>query len=172
MKLSRAVRLLIALIALILVVAACDDSGTELTTTSTVVTEDSEPVATTTVPEPAPTTVPEVTLVGESVDSYEIVGRETTDNGEVLYIVIPQGAYTDIDMENFVGNLIENEIVTWGAEVFDDATAVDAFLKEESERTEEEQELLDQHHFLSVISGNTIRFQGPFEESGEMVIGS
>jgi hypothetical protein len=60
----------------------------------------------------------------------------------------------------------------WGAEVFDDEDAVQAFVIPEEQRTEEQQELLDEHHFVSLIGGDTMKFQGPFAEFGEFIIGS
>lgn len=170
---SRTFRLAMLLLVMSAAVAACDSSDANLTTTSSLVTEPGSVGSTTTAPETVSTTAsPATTLVGETVTSYEIVARESTDNGDVLHIVIPQGAYTDVDMENFVGDLLEAGVITWGAEVLDDATAADALLKPEADRTAEEVELLDQHHFLSVVGANTIIFRGPFEESGQMVIGS
>ena len=38
--------------------------------------------------------------------------------GETLYIVIPEGAYTDVDIENFVVGLVDSGEVTYGAEIF------------------------------------------------------
>ena len=78
------------------------------------------------------------TLVGEAVGSYEIVAREPVTDGEVVYIVIGPGAYTDVDLENFILDLYEQGIATYGAEIFNDAAAADAYLKAEAERTAEE----------------------------------
>ena len=174
MKLAMAARLVAVVLVLGLALFACDEQQVVLSTTSSLLsvttTEAPRVEATTTTTQPEETASP--TLVGETVFGYDVVARELTDDGEILYIVIPQGAYTDVDLENFVGDLIESGTATWGAEIFDEASAVDAFRKESSIRTEEEVELLEQHHFVSLISGNTIRYQGPFEESGEFAIGS
>ncbi|MBW3666952.1 MAG: hypothetical protein KY394_05085, partial [Actinobacteria bacterium] len=88
------------------------------------------------------------------------------------YIVIPPGAYTDIDLEGFVGDLKESDPDLFGAEVFDDPEAVQAFVIPEDQRTESQQQLLDDHHLVSLVGGDTIRFQGPFEDIGEHIIGS
>jgi hypothetical protein len=111
-------------------------------------------------------------LRGETVASYDVAVRIATDNGEILYIVVPPGAYTDVDLENFLGDLLEGNPDLWGAEVFDDEDAVQAFVIPEDQRTEEQQELLDDHHFVSLIGGDTMKFQGPFAEFGEFIIGS
>jgi hypothetical protein len=101
-----------------------------------------------------------------------VVGRESGEEGETIYIVIPSGAYTDVDLENFIYDLYESGAATHDAEVFDQADAVDAFRTAESERTEAAQELVDKHHFVSLIDGAVIRFQGPFAGVGELTIGS
>ena len=112
------------------------------------------------------------TLVGQQVAEYEVVARVSDPAGETLFIVIPPGAYTDVDIENFVVGLVDSGEITYGAEVFDDNGAVDAYRKPEAERTEGETQLIEQHHFASVQNGTTFIYRGPFAESGEFVIGS
>jgi hypothetical protein len=179
MKSPRSV-LVISLIATLgLVSAACDSGDAELSTTSSLIAGDGtlagEPDgdggSTTTVPGDGESDT-STTLRGTNVDSYEVVAREPSDDGEVLFIVIPQADYTDVDLENFVGDLIERDIVTSGAEIFDDVLALDAFRVPEADRTEAETELLVQHHFASVVNADTLVFRGPFESLGEMAIGS
>jgi hypothetical protein len=169
-KLTRVV-LLTGLIAI--TAAACDSGDSvELSTTSSVISGQPSTVETTTTSVAGGEGESTTTLVGESVVNYEVVARESEAAGETLYIVIPPGAYTDVDMENFVLDLIESGTATFGAEIFDDAAAVEAFRKPEAERTEEEGALVDQHHLVSLQNGTTLVFRGPFEDSGEMVIGS
>jgi hypothetical protein len=158
-----------------LVFAACDGDSAELTTTSVLITESSPAVeqgATTSTPLAADQTTTTRVLRGQTVDSHEVVGREADDDGETLYIVIPPGAYTDVDLENFILDLYESETAPWGAEVFDDKAAVDAYLVTSDDRSEEEQLLVEEHHFVSLVNGAVIRFQGPFSDSGEYPIGS
>lgn len=158
---------------LALVAFACQAEEAELTTTSSLV---ASPTTVTDAPDttdapPAETTT--TTLAGQPVgDDYQIVARSSDPAGETLYIVIPPGAYTDVDIENFVIDLFEEGVATHGAEIFDDAAAVDAYLKTEAERTEADLELIRVHHFASLIDGIRIRFRGPFESLGETVIGS
>jgi hypothetical protein len=164
--------LILALVAFAMLVAACDGEQAELSTTSSVITGTTETpgqVTTTTLEQATSTTT---ILRGETVASYEITVRISTDNGEIFYVVIPPGAYTDVDLENFVGDLMEANPGLWGAEVFDDEAAVQAFVIPEDQRTEEQQALLDEDHFVSLIGGDTMKFQGPFAEFGEFVIGS
>ncbi|MFB3043854.1 MAG: hypothetical protein ACE1Y9_00030 [Acidimicrobiia bacterium] len=165
--------LIFLLVALGMLAAACDSGEAELSTTSSLVTGTTETPSqastTTTAPEEVTTTT---LLRGETVASYEIAVRISTDNGEIFYVVIPSGAYTDVDLENFVGDLLEANPGLWGAEVFDDEAAVQAFVIPEDQRTEQQQDLLDESHFVSLIGGDTVKFQGPFAEFGEFVIGS
>ena len=165
-----------ALLAFGLVVGACDDGTVELSTTSSLVTGTTETPdqdgSTTTSPGEDNGDQTEVTLVGETVGAFEIMVRISGDNGETLHIVIPPGAYTEIDLENFIGDLKEADPELWGAEVFDDEDAIPAFVIPEDQRTAEQQVLVDDHHFVSLVDGDTIRFQGPFSEFGEAIIGS
>jgi hypothetical protein len=164
----------VALLGLIaIVVAACDDNAAELSTTSSLVSGPAptgESTTTSVTPDGGESTT--TSLVGQSVDGHEIVARESDTAGETLYIVIPPGAYTEVDIENFVLDLVEGGTATFGAEVFDDATAVEAYRKPEAERTEEDAALVAEHHFVSLQNGTTMVFRGPFEASGELVIGS
>jgi hypothetical protein len=155
-----------------LLLVACSDKGVDLTTSSSVLNGPSQSGGPTTTAISPETTTTTVALVGTTVASYEVVARDTTGPGEVLYIVIPQAAYTDVDLENFVGDLLDSGAVRWGAEVFDDIQALEAYQKSEATRTADEQDLIDKHHFVSLFNGDTMRFQGPYSTSGEFVIGS
>lgn len=162
-------------LALAVLAVACNREVAELTTTSSLITGTTDAAAigdtttTTAEGEDADTTT---TLRGETVSTWEVVARISSDNGETLYIVIPGGAYTDVDLEQFIGDLKEGDPQLFGAEVFDDEQAVQALLIPEDQRTEAQQQMLDDHHLISLVGGNTIVFRGPFEELGEQVIGS
>ncbi len=159
-----------------LLLAACDDGTVELSTTSSLVTGTTETPdlvgSTTTAAGDGGGDQTATTLVGETVGSFVIVVRISGENGETLHIVIPPGAYTEVDLENFIGDLKEADPELWGAEVFDDEDAIQAFVIPEDQRTAEQQTLVDEHHFVSLVNGDTIRFQGPFSEFGEAIIGS
>lgn len=167
-------KMIAALAALTLVLAACDgDEAAELTTTSSL-------VGSTTAPSPDSTeasgggdsTTTSTPAVGQAVDSYEIVSRESTADGETLFIVVPPGNYTDVDLENFVVDLIDDDDSVESAEIFDDENALNAFLKAESAQTADDLALIDQHHLVSLIDSHTIAFRGPFADLGEQAIGS
>lgn len=161
---------------LLLALAACDDEGTtELSTTSSLIaspTSASVEEGTTTSADGGDEPATSTTLRGEPVADFEIVARQSDASGETLYIVIPPAAYTDVDIENFILGLVDDETVTFGAEIFDDPGAVDAFRKSEEERTEGETQLIEEHHFASVQNGNRVVFRGPFASSGDFLIGS
>jgi hypothetical protein len=173
MKSSRRFASVIGSMLLATTVAACDNGETALSSTSSVIAGPSTTADATTTSVAGGGGGATTTLVGETVgDDYEIVARESDPAGETLYIVIPPGAYTDVDIENFMFELFDSGTATFGAEVFDDAAAVDAYRKPEAERTEDETALIAAHHLASLENGTTIVFRGPFESSGEMVIGS
>ena len=112
------------------------------------------------------------TIRGQTVTDYQTVARLSTANGEVLHIVIPIGGYTDIDLYNFIADLKEADPDLWGAEVFDDPEAATAFATAEGERSEAQATLVRNHHLVSLVSGDTIRYQGPFTSFGESTLGS
>ncbi len=165
--------LLALLVSMAVVAVACDGDEAALSTTTSVITGTTEPVerdTTTTTEDPSSAT--STTLVGETVTSHEIVARISTDNGDVLHIVIPEGAYTDVDLVNFIGDLKESDPELWGVEIFDDAAAAEAFAVPEGERTDDQTQSLADHHFLTLTNGDRVIFQGPFSEFGEFVLAS
>jgi hypothetical protein len=161
---------------LLVALAACDDGETtDISTTSSLIstatTVDGGAATTTSAPSEGATSAP-TTLVGQSVAGYEVVARVSDPAGEILFITIPPGAYTDVDIENFAVGLVDDGTVTYGAEILDDPAAVEALRKPEAERTETDTQLIDQHHFASIQNAGVIVFRGPFAESPDVVIGS
>ena len=152
---------------LALAVSACSDGETELSTGSTIITGWSC-TATTSSTRSSPTQ----TLLGQAVSEYTVAERVPNENGEELYIVIPDGAYTDVDLENFILDLIDADPTMYGAEVFDDADAVAAFKVDAAERTEEQKALLENHFFLTLVGRERIEFNGPFADFPGGAIGS
>lgn len=169
----------IALSALIaLVGVACNGDDAELTTESTIITgatDQPSGEATTTTTGSDDETDPassSTTLVGEVVSEYDVVHEIPNENGVAQHIVIPDGAYTDVDLQNFVFDLLESNPDLYGIEIFRDEAAAEAFLTPEAERTEEERQLLEQHHFVTVTGRARIDFRGPFSEFPGGAIGS
>jgi hypothetical protein len=167
-------RLISLLAVLAVLVAACDGGDAELSSSSTIVTGGTNAPATTTTSGDDETegTSPPTTLVGETVADFAVVARFPNDNGEERYYVIPNGAYTDVDLENFVVGLIETDSELYGAEVFDDEDAANAYLVAEADRTEEQVELIERHHFVTLVGRDRLEFRGPFGEFSGGAIGS
>lgn len=164
--------IVVATVALALVAAACSRSAEpELSaTTSSVVAPPTVP--TTTVPQASEGEGTTTTTAGEPVESFEVAVREATADGEVLYVVVPPGSYTDLDLEDFVLEMVESNPGLYELYVVDDPDAVDALRTPPDERTPEQQTLLEGHHLVSLVEGKLVRFQGPFAEMGEFVLGS
>lgn len=164
------VRRIVALVAVVVLTAACSPEEAELTTTTT-----TSPTSTT-------TTLVEVTTTTENsgdaqaspaIEEYEVVVRSSATTGETLWILIEPGEYTDIDLENLIRELVaETDVTLFGIHVFDDRDALDAGRVEPDARTDDEQALVDEHFLVSLIDGAIIRFQGPYAEFGETVVGS
>ena len=171
-------RWIVLLAVLGMALGACSDDDAELSTDSTIVTGGTNAPTTTTTPadEDEDTSSqgssPSTTLVGQPVTDFEVVARFPNDNGETRHYVIPNGAYTDVDLENFVIDLLEADPDLYGAEIFDDADAANAFLVDEADRTEEQDELLERHHFVTLVGRDRIVFNGPFAEFPGGAIGS
>lgn len=157
--------------ALLLLIAACNSQEAEITTT----TIDASLLTTTTTT--TTTSIPDdqPPPTGEPVDQvtgYEVISRLSTDTGETLYLLVPPGNYTDVSIENFIGTLLQADPVVSGLEIFDDRGAIDAALKPEEERTDEERALLAAHHLVTVIERRQVLFRGPLSGYDDFVIGS
>jgi hypothetical protein len=166
-------RWMIVLAALMLALAACSGDDAELSTGSTIITGGTNATA------PSTTTTlddfsgsPSTTLAGEVVDQFEVVTRIPNDNGEERHYVIPEGAYTDVDVENFIIELIESDPDLYGAEIFDNVDAANAFLVAPADRTDEQTSLLDRHYLATLVGRDRIEFRGPFAEFPGSAIGS
>ena len=175
------VRRLIALLAAVVMVAACSPEEAELTTTTT--TTPTESTTTEPADDSTTTTVDED---GEDEDGdedgdaseptitdYEVVVRGSATGGETLWILVEPGDYTDVDLENLIRELVdESDVTLAGINVFDDRDALEAGRVDPDARTEEEQELVDDHFLVSLVDGAVIRFEGPYSEFGETAVGS
>lgn len=156
--------------------AACSDDEAQITTT----TLDASLLTTTTTTPSTPgddqtaTTGSTDTTAepSDEVESWEVINRQSTEDGETLYILIPPGNYSDVSMENFLGDLLADETAVSGVEVFDDRAALDAALKAEDERTADELQAMEDHHLVSLVDGREVAFQGPMSDYDDFVIGS
>ncbi|MCQ3803583.1 MAG: hypothetical protein OXC98_11175 [bacterium] len=164
--------------------AACagDDDTALVTTTSRVVTT---AAPTTTAPplETTTTTAPTTTAAEPAEDAqtsplesgeieYQLVRQVPTRDGNLVFLEIPAGDYTDIDLENLVLSVYEERDDLYELHVVDNGDVVDVLVKAEEERTPEEKELLDRHYLVSLLEGSVLRFQGPFANLEGFIIGS
>ena len=164
--------------------AACasDDDTALVTTTSRVVTT---AAPTTTAPplETTTTTAPTTTAAEPAEDAqtsplesgeieYQLVRQVPTRDGNLVFLEIPAGDYTDIDLENLVLSVYEERDDLYELHVVDNGDVVDVLVKAEEERTPEENELLDRHYLVSLLEGSVLRFQGPFANLEGFIIGS
>jgi len=146
-------------------IAACSPEATVTTTTSTTL----PPTSTTTTSAPETTT----TEAGAVVETYDVVISSTNEQGKLLWIVIPPGEYSSVAVESLLTRVIEEvEGPIIEIHVFDDPEALEAARMPEADRTDEQQSLVVDHYLISFIGGNTVRFQGPFEDLGEYAFGS
>lgn len=162
----------------VLAFAACSGEDAQITTT----TLDASLLTTTTTTatvgdgngeESPPTSgTSDTTQPSEAVESFEVISRQSSEDGETLYILIPPGDYSDVSIENFLGDLLEDETAVAGVEVFDDRAALDAALKPEADRTADELQAIEDHHLVSLVDGRQVAFQGPMSEYEDFVIGS
>lgn len=167
------IRRIALLLIVVLAAAACNRSAEpEVTTTSPTAgspTTAAGDTTTTTQGEGEATTT---TLAGEAVEEYTVVARSSSDDGEILYVVIPSGGYTDTDLEGFVAELVDSTDGLWELHVFDDTSGADALLTPEAERSDEDEQALENHYLVALLDGSVISFKGPFADSGEYVLGS
>ena len=174
--------------ALLMMAAACgSDNRPELvTTTSRVTATTAPPLTTTTAPPLTTTTRTSSTTAEGSVSTaapapdtpeaeqilYRVVRQESTRDGSRLFLAIPPGAYSDVDLANLVLSVHEERDDLFEVHIFDSREAVEALIKPATERTPEESELLERHYLVSLLEGSILRFQGPFADLEGYIIGS
>ncbi len=167
--------------AILLFGAACNrgadtDSSTTTSTSDTVATT---PVtagssATTSPPVAAPestTTTSEAPVLG--IPEYRIVSRVAGDGGDIVVVLLDPTSYnelTDVDLQNVVGDVVEQFPPILEAHVVDSADAVEAVLAENP--TPEQLALLDEHYFVRFEEGFRMVFVGQFDAVGDVILGS
>jgi len=159
------VRRLIPVLALGLLLAACN-KGTEPTLTTVtnpaagnISASSSSTTSSTTMGTEATTTT------AGSLPSYSIVAGGSS---AALVLLVEPGTYSDIDLRN----VVDDAIGRFGPSdlyIVDSQDAADLVLVEHP--TAEQQRILDEHEFVRVI-GDQLEFLGPYESSGTVSIGS
>lgn len=154
-------------------VAACSSDEAEITTTTIDASQLTTTTTTTSTTQPAENGSTETTEAPvDAVETWEPISRISDEDGETLYILVPPGNYSDVSMENFLGDLLDDETAVSGVEIFDDRAALDAALKPEDERTADELQAIEDHHLVSLRNGREVEFQGPLDDFDDFVIGS
>ena len=114
------------------------------------------------------TTVPTTTVVS-GLPTYEVVHRLIEGDRETLVIVVEPGAYSGVELENLVFDVVERFSPSV-AIVVDDRAAADLAILDE--RTEDEQRQLDSHTFLRIENGVEVTFYGPYADIPGLTVGS
>ena len=172
-------RMVWLVVVLAVALVACNSDDANITTTTA---DASQLTTTTTTPggtSGTDSTAPEGTggtdttaAPADAIESHEIISRLSTPVGETLYILVPPGDYSDVSIENFLGDLLEDEDAVSSVEVFDDRVALDAALKDEADRTADELQAIEDHHLVSLVDRTQVQFQGPMGDFDDFVIGS
>lgn len=191
----KAARWAVLAIAVVLVLGACggDDSTSETTsapaeaspTTSTSVTEMVEAAA-----DPSGTEAPVAedaaegavepegegeaqegsdTTLPPAIPPYEVIHRLIVDDRTTLVILVEPGAYTTVQLENLVYDIVDTYSPNT-AIVVDDRAAADLAIKDDL--SPEEQSTLDDRTFLRIENGVDVTFHGPYADAGGMTVGS
>ncbi len=147
----------------LLVATGCSsDEAAEVVTTSAPSTTVA-PTTTVEQQEIPPTTVP-----ARQLPSYEVVESVTTDEGSVLVVLLPEGSYDDIDIENLMLHMVD-EFSPVGIHVVDDLEAAELVLDEEADPADP---VLTEHYLARLEDGNRVVFVGPLAEFGWFLVGS
>lgn len=178
-------------VAAVLVLAGCgsDDSTSATTsapteaspTTSTAVTEVEETITDNsdapvsnepgTLPsdgENSVQTEPEAGLP-PAIPPYEVVHRLIVDDRTTLVILVQPGAYSTVQLENLVYDVVDTYSPNT-AIVVDDRGAADLAIMDDL--SPEEQSNLDARTFLRIENGVDVTFHGPYADAGGMTVGS
>ncbi len=114
------------------------------------------------------TSGPDTTLP-PAIPPYQVVHRLILDDITTLVIEVEPGAYTDVQLENLVYEIVDTYSPNQ-AIVVDDRQAADLAIKDDL--TTEEQSYLDEHTFLRIENGVEVTFHGPYAEVGGLTVGS
>lgn len=158
-------RRLIPVLALGLLLAACNKATEPTLTTTTNPVSDSTTTSSPSTTSSTTTETEATTTTAGSLPGYSVVAGGA---GSALVLLLEPGTYSDIDLRNVVDDAIER----FGPSdlyVVDSQDAADLVFVENP--TVEQQRILDEHEFARVI-GDQLEFLGPYESSGTVSIGS
>lgn len=156
-------RRLIPVLALGLLLAACN-KGTEPTLTTTG-SNTTTSVTTQTTTSSTTTGTEATTTTAGSLPNYSVVAG---GSGAPLVLLVEPGTYSDIDLRNVVDDAI-GQFGPSDLFIVDSQEAADLVTVENP--TAEQQQILDAHEFVKVV-GDQLEFLGPYASSGTVTIGS
>ena len=104
-----------------------------------------------------------------AIPPYEVIHRLIVDDRTTLVILVEPGAYTTVQLENLVYDIVDTYSPNM-AIVVDDRAAADLAIKDDL--TAEEQSTLDARTFLRIENGVDVTFHGPYADAGGMTVGS
>ena len=98
-----------------------------------------------------------------------MIHRLIANDRTTLVILVEPGAYTTVQLENLVYDVVDTYSPNT-AIVVDDRSAADLAIKDDL--TPEEQSTLDARTFLRIENGVDVTFHGPYADAGGMTVGS
>ncbi len=109
------------------------------------------------------------TTLPPAIPPYEVIHRLIVDDRTTLVILVEPGAYSTVQLENLVYDIVDTYSPNT-AIVVDDRAAADLAIKDDL--TSEEQSTLDDRTFLRIENGVDVTFHGPYADAGGMTVGS
>lgn len=148
-----------------LIASACtaDELAKPPATTAAVVTTAAP--TTTLAPTASATTI---SLPTKTIPSYQVVERVAGTEGDVLIVLLEEGTYDDLDIENLMLHLVD-EFAPFGIHVVNNEAAVELVLAEDMELDDP---VLAEHYLARLENGNKVVFAGPLAGEGWFLVGS
>jgi hypothetical protein len=109
------------------------------------------------------------TTLPPAIPPYEVIHRLIVDDRTTLVILVEPGAYSTVQLENLVYDVVDTYSPNT-AIVVDDRAAADLAIKDDL--SPEEQSTLDDRTFLRIENGVDVTFHGPYADAGGMTVGS
>ena len=109
------------------------------------------------------------TTLPPAIPPYEVIHRLIVDDRTTLVILVEPGAYSTVQLENLVYDVVDTYSPNT-AIVVDERDAADLAIKDDL--TPEEQSVLDDRTFLRIENGVDVTFHGPYADAGGMTVGS
>lgn len=109
------------------------------------------------------------TTLPPAIPPYEVIHSLMVDDRTTLVILVEPGAYTTVQLENLVHDIVDTYSPNM-AIVVDGRAAADLAIKDDL--SPEEQSTLDDRTFLRIENGVDVTFHGPYADAGGMTVGS